>query len=397
MARWTKGPTTAASNTQKNKSKTPKPWQHHQSSDFKLWLICFLILLSSTIVWFTITPETSQSSQELTQQLSPTDFKVQEQVSQSGSDEQSTLETQAEQTKKKKHDITHSLLWWIEAAPLPYPQDLLRCLSSKQKVPPQIFTQRDGISILSSRRPAPQTIYEKGEQVWVKTPLLSSPHQQAYDHLLLISCLKTPGATLFDPLLIRQWGTENWPQKNEQSQGVKLEDIFLIRSDKKYHYTHGLSRLGLPELGLVSQNLSVARELLQQLALYWIIQKESRVTLKQESHSFLFLKKSVLLKRSEKVNDWLGSKDIQVLLNQDGELLSDDDLKGLVETTFVNDEKIKIQPSSKRNQRKGFKKTKSKSTRKKRGRKKGKSRSKPSNKPTSTPGSKKSSTPFEYK
>ena len=212
MARWMKDYTAAETNTpSKDKLKvTERSWQNRRTSDRWLWLSCLVITLVSAVSWFYATKQDvfNQEPNSKLERLKANSSSAQEALESSngsGLDEsladQKALLIESERTSEEV-----ALRWWIDAAPRPNEQGLQLCLSKSQNVEVAIHLGEGGLSVLTQGRKRPQIIYEQNEQLWVKTPLLGTAHQQAFDHLLLVSCLRSPGATLFDPLLVRQWG-----------------------------------------------------------------------------------------------------------------------------------------------------------------------------------------------
>jgi hypothetical protein len=241
-------------------------WQKRNSSDRWLWLSCLTITLLSICLWYyanqdhalllsqdsleKINTDLNEASPQSSESIGEeTDFEVLPERSDSIDSHKaaSTLEERFEESADE-----HALRWWIDAAPRPQPQVLQSCLKKAQGLELELMQGENGLSILTQGRNRPQVIYEQNEQLWIKTPQLNTAHQQAYDHLLLISCLKSPGATLYDPLLVRQWGGETWPKHNRESGRLALDDLFVVRSKNQAHFTYGLFRLGLPEFGINS-------------------------------------------------------------------------------------------------------------------------------------------------
>lgn len=334
MARWMRDYTAAETNTPKadNLKVSERSWQRRRSSDRWLWLSCLAISLASAIIWFYAT-EQSLFGQDQSAKLESSNSNVSskqagETLNNLGSGDSqvnpTTLITENEQTSEEV-----ALRWWIDAAPRPSGQDLQLCLSNSQNVEVDIHLGEGGLSVLTQGRKRPQIIYEQNEQLWIKTPLLSTAHQQAYDHLLLVSCLRSPGATLFDPLLVRQWGGEDWPQRNQNTGALALDDLFLIRSQGDAHFTYGLFRLGLPELGLQNKS-GEARNLLRQLALFWIIHPKAREELQALSIKFKMGKHNLQLSQGDSLVAWLGPKKVQVLVDQGAQVLSEQSLQKLL-------------------------------------------------------------------
>lgn len=383
MVRWTKGYTAAATNTRKvGKSKEKpghRPWQSHESNDRFIWLSCLVIGLLATLTWWQTLPDNKQPPPGA--QVSPSvDLGTEPSVEESLEDPDS----RSAQSSSQPSTDEPALLWWIESAPLPDQRGLQKCLEQAEQPLPELLIAAEGFSILTAGRPRPQTIYEQNEQIWIKTPLLASPHQQAYDHLLLISCLQTPGATLYDPLLVRQWGGETWPKRNQKSGGISLDELFIIRSQGRNHFTYGLHRLGLPELGILTTNIE-ARDLLKRLALFWIVEKNSRDTLQLKEHQFTFLGRLTTLVAGHQIPEWLGPKDTRIVLNQDRQIFTIEEVNDLVKVNQANigtkgsKSRFKRKKTNRRRQRRQRRSLKPSGTRKKQ--RKGKSKTKKRDRP----------------
>jgi hypothetical protein len=327
MARWMKGYTSAVTSTQKvGKPKTPvKPWQSHGSNDRFIWGSCILIALFSGLFWIRMSPKNHSEPITALDDMG-TENKLGEDAEAAGESDKTFGLSPHEQIN---NDDEPSLMWWIESAPLPDRFVLQNCLVRDSQPLPELFMQNQGFSILTQGRNQPQTIFERNEQIWVKTPLLSSPHQQAYDHLLLVSCLQTPGATLYDPLLVRQWGGDAWPKKNKESGGIALDDLFVIRSQDQHHFTYGLHRLGLPELGIISATIE-GRDLLQRLALFWIVDQDSRQRLQSKEPQFTFNDVKMKVIKGITLPQWLGPKTTKVLVNTQNIPFDENDVKKIL-------------------------------------------------------------------
>ena len=228
------------------------------------------------------------------------------------------LTPQEEQVK----DDESALIWWVDSGLLPSKASLVTCLSHPGQAPIEVLDGENGYTIITPGRAQPQTLYLRQRQVWFKTPMLSSPHVQAYDHLALASCLKVPQATLYDPMLVRQWGTGEWPKKNPESGGFPLDDLFVIRSSETAHYTYGLSRVGLPELGVLSAS-SDAREALRHIALAWLVTPQSRSRLKSQSSEIVVKGVPVEARDAQTIDVWLGPLEVKVATGPGGGLLDD--------------------------------------------------------------------------
>ena len=359
MARWMRDYTVAETNTPKTDKQRGlnRPWQKRRTSDRWIWLSCVSISIASTALWFYANNlqqnkqvQDSVSSEPISQSLA--DLSKDPLPKSSGLDHTNLVLDQkqiAEETAEETAEEA-ALRWWIDAAPRPDEQNLRQCLEEAQTVSVEIYLGEGGLSILTRGRKRPQIIYEQNDQIWIKTPLLSTAHQQAYDHLLLISCLNSPGATLYDPLLVRQWGGEDWPQRNLETGALVLDDLFLIRSQGEAHFTYGLFRLGLSELGLQSKSVE-ARNLLRQLALFWIIQPNAREELKASSLNFKMEQSDLQLIQGKKLVAWLGPKQVRVLVDQDAQSLSNLSLKKLLSNQLTKPKK-----KSKRRKRRKLKK-----------------------------------------
>jgi hypothetical protein len=332
MARWKKGYTSAVTNTQKvGKSKTQiKPWKSHGSNDRFIWGSCILIALFSGLFWIRMSPKNHSESITALDDMG-TENKLGEDAEAAGESDKTFGLSPYEQIN---NDDEPSLMWWIESAPLPDRFVLQNCLARDSQPLPELFMQNQGFSILTQGRDRPQTIFERNEQIWVKTPLLSSPHQQAYDHLLLVSCLQAPGATLYDPLLVRQWGGDAWPKKNKESGGIALDELFVIRSQDQHHFTYGLHRLGLPDLGIISATID-GRDLLQRLALFWIVDQDSRQHLQSKEPQFTFNDFEAKLIEGTALPQWLGPKSAKVLVNTQNIPFDESDVKKILNTQNI--------------------------------------------------------------
>ena len=345
MARWMRGYTAAEMSTPKTvKDKDQQRlWQRRNSSDRWLWLSCLTITLLSTGLWYyanqhnasLLSKSRSENINADVNGISPqspesigkkTDLEVLPEHS-DASDSHKTASTLEDHFEESADE--HALRWWIDAAPRPQPSELQSCLKKAQGLELELMQGENGLSILTQGRNRPQVLYEQNEQLWIKTPQLNTAHQQAYDHLLLISCLKSPGATLYDPLLIRQWGGNTWPKHNRESGSLALDDLFVVRSKNTAHFTYGLFRLGLPELGLNSQHIQ-ARDVLQEMTLFWIIHPQGRKLLQDLELKFEFKGSPLQLTKGERLSAWLGPKNVMVLQDQKQQDLSQQILKKLL-------------------------------------------------------------------
>ena len=363
MARWMRDYTVAETNTPKTDKNNglDRPWQKRRTSDRWIWLSCMSISLISTALWFYAnTPNSPQQNKPIIDSI-PSEAKSQplndlnkESLPKSSEvDHRSIVLNQKETDEVTAEEA--ALRWWIDAAPRPDGQALRLCLEKAQNVGVEIYLGEGGLSILTQGRQRPQIIYEQNDQIWIKTPLLNTAHQQAYDHLLLISCLKSPGATLYDPLLVRQWNGEDWPQANLETGALVLDDLFLIRSQGEAHFTYGLFRLGLSELGLQSKNVE-ARNFLRRLALFWIVHPNAREKLQTSSLNFKMKQSDLQLIQGKKLVAWLGPKQVRVLVDQDSQSLSNRSLKKLLSDQFTKRQK-KSKATKKGNLRRKRRKT----------------------------------------
>ena len=340
MARWMKDHTTAATNpkdpSRASSTRSDVIWsrdrhRYHQR-DLFIWSTGLIIVLSTIGLLLPrgskssqlansakLSPETRQGS---SMRALPDDQEEPEAADVLSSPKPPMSDRQIEGEKET------ALMWWVDSGILPAKTSLASCLSRPEQAPIEVLDGENGYTVITPGRPQPQTIYLRQRQVWFKTPALSSPHVQAYDHLALASCLKTPEATLYDPMLVRQWDLEEWPSRNPRSGGFPLDDLFVIRSKESAHYTYGLSRVGLPELGLYSSSTD-AREALRHLALAWLIKPKSRETLRQRIPEVTVKEVPLELRDASEVELWLGPLEVKVATGREGDPLSDLEVKKL--------------------------------------------------------------------
>lgn len=344
MARWTRKYTTAVTNTDRDhqspSEKSKATWRRRQGNDRLFWLFTLGAFILSSWFWRVGEEElhkeqeggTASAQAQSDSQPVQSDQSIEK--SSSVAPKPSEIDPNQAEGAEGRRDTETSLLWWVDAAPLPSPTDLMACLDRSGQAPVQILSAQEGYSILTPGRTRPQTIFERGEQIWFKTPPLSSAHMQAYDHLALAACLKAPGATLYDPLLVRQWVGDEWPQKNQESGGFPLDSLFLIRSEENAHFTFGLARLGLSELGIISDDASV-RVALRQIALVWLLRGQSQTSqVDQVDHAepFSISGITLALKGGVDDDDWLGPEKVSVIIDSAGQHLSKEQLKLIVES-----------------------------------------------------------------
>ena len=311
-----------------------RPWQRRQSHDHVMWLSCGALTLSAALVWVIFKPP-SVHLKGRNGDLSPLSQSDRELPSRDQASPPNEKNLPRDESIDQQTEEMESLTWWIDSAPLPDPSLLGACLTRVDQVSPTILPQEQGFSILVNGRNRPQTIYERREKIWVKTPPLSTPHQQAYDHLVLISCLQTPGATLHDPYLVRQWGGDRWPMRSLKNENVSLEDLFVIRSQGEQHFTYGLKRLGLPELGLATES-GEARLWLKRLALHWLLEPKSRERLASPQNVFTLNDKTLQMKVGHSFERWLGPTETMVIADREGSLLSTSALSELFTSPKMN-------------------------------------------------------------
>ena len=342
----------------KRRETNVRPWQRRHTHDRGMFVMAVVIFLGAGTLWTvfeTNKDELSQDERSVTG--SPNNSSdVGDLSPRSGDNEPPTIHPSKEAETDRSHlepdnDDSESLVWWIEAAPLPHPLSLRDCLTRKDQAPPTLLAQEGGFSVLISGRQRPQTIFEQREKIWVKTPLLASPHQQAYDHLVLISCLQSPGATLHDPRLVRQWGGENWPQRSSERSSVSLEDLFLIRSQGDQHYTFGLDRLGLPDLGIITKS-EEARTWLRQLTLYWLMKPQSRTLLSDKVTAFTLNDQKAKMVIGESIKTWLGPVKVRVIADEVSSLFTEDQLSKIFSLSS------KVTPTEVKNSKKKSKQVK---------------------------------------
>jgi len=166
-------------------------------------------------------------------------------------------------------DLAHpTLSWWIEGRS-PTLEELRACLaalpgrpySARLLAPGELEVAREG-------RARQQRLRVTAEQLWLHTPLSSTPLAQVHEHLSALSCLRRDGATLHDPLLARLWPSARWPALSAGG-GAPLDDLLSVESEGERHLTRGLSRLGGAEQGLVSAH-PLARRALRRLVVEWL-------------------------------------------------------------------------------------------------------------------------------
>ena len=327
MARWMKEHTAAATSPKDRSGEhhIDQVWskerhRYHQR-DLFLWGVGVGVTLMMVVLF---APQLSPSSKHtITQsQLSP--LPEVEGLSGDEPDSQSDLTPPEHQVK----DDESTLIWWVDRGLLPSKASLVTCLSHPRQAPIEVLDGEGGYTIITPGRTQPQTLYLRQRQLWFKTPKLSSAHVQAYDHLALASCLKVPQATLYDPMLVRQWGADEWPRKNPESGGFPLDDLFVIRSSETAHYTYGLSRVGLPELGVLSAS-SEAREALRHIALAWLVIPQSRARLKTQLSEIVVKGVPLEMRDAQKIDVWLGPLEVKIATGPEGVLLDDRTLTSL--------------------------------------------------------------------
>ena len=386
MVRWTGKYINAGTNKDQDPSlkgggRPPLYWRQRETNSWMMWVVFTSSLSLAVWLW-----SGEDGEHEQPEQSTKTALQAQEKkTSTPQSDQHTSPETQQptelqSRDKLLRDERERSLLWWVEAAPLPTPLALKNCLSRVDQAPVDLLPSSEGYTILTPGRPRPQTLYERGEQIWLKTPPQHTPHQQAYDHLVLAACLKAPGATLYDPLLVRRWLGDDWPQRDPKSGGIALDDLFVIRSEGSAHYTFGLARLGIAELGVYTDQIK-NRSALRRLALSWLLKGKD-----QDPDSLVLQQQNYRVRSAEQIDHWLGPDEVMVVTRDDGVTLSDDELEKIMQSASRSKAKV-IRKKRKKKSRRSAKKRKRSTLKKSRTRKKEKRKSdrKSKKSPSKTP------------
>ena len=331
MARWTtRHSSGVAEDTNQEDDPSDPSWHRAAGRPFqrgprhggrRLWLGSLILGIMSLGIWKLTAPQQSVRSEvktRLSSSLGDDTLDADQRFAESAHQPAGSPVPRTEDDPRLS-EREDALLWWIEAAPLPSTEDLSRCLTHPTTEVPKVFKNNSKLTILHMGRQRPQTIVEFGEKLWIKTPPQKSAHIQAYDHLTLVACLKAPGATLHDPLLVRMWTYERWPRR-AQNGAVVFDDLFQVEDSGQSKVTRGLKRLGLSEVALMSDH-HLARIFLKRAAVQWMISKADRSS--EPSLISLSVDGYALgLRQGGKFPNWLGDEEVLILTTSMGSPLS---------------------------------------------------------------------------
>ncbi len=152
------------------------------------------------------------------------------------------------------------LTWRVIGRSLPQAQELNSCF--EQKGDEIRATEADGALFLDESR-----LIRKSNGLWLETPIGKSPHRALVAQVQVAECLQTKTAVLVDEDVNRRFEAGHWPHRTA-AQGLPVGALVEVKNEGKQFVTHGLARLGLPEIEMDQDALSEEGEE-DEAALFW--------------------------------------------------------------------------------------------------------------------------------
>ncbi len=156
-------------------------------------------------------------------------------------------------------DRTPSVVWEIIGSKIPEKPRLRRCLEKQgfDSTIALIGSPSTGLTIMHSRLAIPISVIPEGHQITLKTHIGRDLFSETRFHVGIAYCLYAEHGRVFDPLLKRAYEHSAWPALGPEGSApisffinisVANATNATEGSNSRRWRTHGMSRLGRPEL-----------------------------------------------------------------------------------------------------------------------------------------------------
>lgn len=162
---------------------------------------------------------------------------------------------------EKVPDESPSVVWEIIGSKMPEKPRLRQCLE-KQGFDSSIAligSPSTGLTVMHARLAVPISVIPEGQQITLKTHIGRNLFLETRFHVGIAYCLYAEHARVFDPLLKRAYEHSAWPALGPEGSapisffitiGAASAPPTIEGSITRRWRTHGMSRLGRPELAL---------------------------------------------------------------------------------------------------------------------------------------------------